>query len=252
MSQPISSLVRKRLLSTALMVVILNIQTPAAHANCNGWHARWCFNHYSAEINNIKGNIIPNLNARATVLPVQIADKNHERDLVGQMIQAADREATKDLMKNGDVAKKAGTFLHDIAKTSPKDATRYSNLIGESAGKTIKTPYGNAVQEISREALDAREAAKNGAPMYRGVKNGVSNRAEAQFWSLEHPKSSGYADRYGIPPKNMDFDGVDAATVKNGEDFVTRPSPAVESNVGGGIEIVVNPGDIENYTQGPF
>jgi len=161
-------------------------------------------------------------------------------------------EATKDLMKKGNVAEKVGTFLHDVAKTSPNDAARYSKLIGESAGKTIKTPYGDAVQNIGRAALDAREAVKNGAPLYRGVKNGVSNRVEAQFWSLEHPKSNGYADRYGIPPKNMDFDGVDTATVKKGGDFVTRPSPAVESNGGGSIEIVVNPGEIDSYTQSPF
>ena len=44
---------------------------------------------------------------------------------------------------------------------------------------------------------------------------GRSEAAEAQFWSLEHPLSPGFAQRYGIPPGNVtNANFIEAATLK--------------------------------------
>jgi hypothetical protein len=32
---------------------------------------------------------------------------------------------------------------------------------------------------------------------------GRGNAADARFWSLEHPSAPGFADRYGISPRNV-------------------------------------------------
>jgi hypothetical protein len=86
---------------------------------------------------------------------------------------------------------------------------------------------------------------QNGATLYRSGTTGKSQAAEAQFWSLESPLSAGYANRYGIPASNVkNTNFIETATVKPGSSFVTRPAPAVGSNTGGGIEVVVPYGGV--------
>lgn len=93
---------------------------------------------------------------------------------------------------------------------------------------------------MTKDTLVARAKTENGSILYR---------AGAQFWSLEHPKSPGYGDRYGIPPENMaKFDFIETATIKKDSNFITRKAPSIETSKGGGIEVVVPEGGVEIRT----
>ncbi len=105
----------------------------------------------------------------------------------------------------------------------------------------IETPYGHAVQDMSIEALQARSRVEEGATLYRIGTRGRSNTGnDAQFWSLENPSTAeSYAQRYGIPEENMNFDFIERATMRPNSTFITRPAPAVGSNGGGSYEVVI-------------
>ena len=93
---------------------------------------------------------------------------------------------------------------------------------------------------MTKDAITARAKVQNGGYMYRLGKRGRSETGkDAQFWSLEHPKAPGYAQKYGIPEENIaNADFIERATIKDGSNFVTRKAPAVGNNKGGGMEIV--------------
>gem|GEM_PF-4961652 len=117
---------------------------------------------------------------------------------------------------------------------------------GDDVAKSIPTPYGAANQATDAASVAARGQVQNGATLYRSGTTGKSQAAEAQFWSLESPLSPGYASRYGIPASNVkNANFIETATVKPGSPFITRPAPAVGSNVGGGIEVVVPQGGVK-------
>ena len=104
---------------------------------------------------------------------------------------------------------------------------------------SVDTPYGPALQSNAPEALAARKQVQSGVTLYRAGTMGKSQAAEAQFWSLEHPDSPGYAQRYGIPQENIaNANFIETGVLKPGTPFVTRAAPAVGSNPGGGIEVV--------------
>jgi hypothetical protein len=68
---------------------------------------------------------------------------------------------------------------------------------------SIGTPYGPALQGTSEAALAARAQVEAGAKLYRIGTLGRSGAAEGQFWALESPKSTGFAQKYGIPAENV-------------------------------------------------
>jgi len=109
-------------------------------------------------------------------------------------------------------------------------------------GDGVATPYGTAVQSTSAEALAAREAVENGATLYRGGMLGRSAGPEGQFWSLENPLSPGYAQRYGIPSGNSNFNFIEYGRLRPGSPFITRPAPGAGPNAG--IETVVRPNGV--------
>ena len=111
--------------------------------------------------------------------------------------------------------------------------------------KSVPTPYGDALQSSAPEALAARSQVDQGATSYRIGTIGKSQAAEAQFWSLENPANPGYAGRYGIPPENVaNADFIETAALRPGASYVTRPAPAVGTNLGGGIEVVTEPNGV--------
>ncbi len=56
----------------------------------------------------------------------------------------------------------------------------------------------------------------------------------------------GFAGRYGIPAENViNADFFEEGTVPSGVPFITREAPAVGTNPGGGIEVVVPPGGVD-------
>jgi filamentous hemagglutinin len=119
-------------------------------------------------------------------------------------------------------------------------------VAGVAVARGIATPYGIATQSGATAALAARSQVQEGAMLYRIGTTGKSQAAEAQFWSLEHPLSSGYAGRYGLPSENViNANFIEAARLRPGVSFVTRPAPGVGQNVGGGIEVVVPSGGVQ-------
>lgn len=110
---------------------------------------------------------------------------------------------------------------------------------------SVETPYGPAVQGTSEAAISARPDVADGATLYRIGTAGMSEAGEAQFWSLEHPSTPGFAGRHGMPPENVSkLNFVEQGHLSEGVPFVTREAPPVAANPGGGIEVVVPPGGV--------
>lgn len=120
-------------------------------------------------------------------------------------------------------------------RTFMKLAEKYS----EKAANAIKTPYGDAVQNMSKEDLELKNNIGNGNYLYRAGQFGRFNTIDAQFWAPENPLSSGYAEKYGVDFKKVDY--IIRGKIKPGTNFITRLAPGLGSNGGGGLEIVTDP-----------
>jgi filamentous hemagglutinin len=107
----------------------------------------------------------------------------------------------------------------------------------------ISTPYGDAVQSISKEAKEVKQYTEQGGTLYRAGQFGRSNTSDAQFWAPESPFTPGYPEKYGVDFQNVDY--VIGGKLKNGEPFITRPAPGLGNNQGGAIETVTNPNAIK-------
>ncbi len=150
------------------------------------------------------------------------------------------------LKGGGKLLKKIGSEVAirfpGVLKKGANAAIDKGQTIYDSAWKSppIKTPFGKATQEMTKDAMTTRAKVQNGDFMYRLGKRGRSQTGkDAQFWSLEHPKTLGYSQRYGIPEENIaNADFIERATIKDGSNFVTRKAPPVGNSKGGGIEIV--------------
>jgi hypothetical protein len=142
----------------------------------------------------------------------------------------------------------ADQLYDDLLKAGVRAEDLDDVLDSAKNAKPVDIPWdtGKALQEYSSEALVGRVKVEQGSVFYRGGTKGRSNTgSEAQFWSLEHPNTPGYGDKYGIPPDNMaKFDFVETATLKNGSNFITRKAPPVGTSTGGGIEVVVPPNSV--------
>ncbi|MGA8367939.1 MAG: RHS repeat-associated core domain-containing protein, partial [Candidatus Acidiferrales bacterium] len=116
--------------------------------------------------------------------------------------------------------------------------------VERSLGLVIETPQGQAIQEETTEALDAKAAVQNGAPIYRLGTMGQSGAAEAQYWALENPLTTpGYPPKYGIPEANVanaDFLEVGVIKPDSRFNFITRVAPDGEA-----VEVVAEPGSVE-------
>jgi len=127
------------------------------------------------------------------------------------------------------------TFIR--SKFLPKTESSLKNIIA--------TPYGNAIQELSSDAIAAVDKVNNGATMYRIGTLGRSQAGEAQFWALENPLSNpqAFAKKYGMPIENIqNANFIEMGTIKPGVNFITRMAPPAPGNPlgwGGGIEVVV-------------
>ena len=111
----------------------------------------------------------------------------------------------------------------------------------EKAGLAIRTDGGYAFQNLTPSVFKVREPVANGTTLSRAGKLGRSKGVEAQFWALEAPgPSATYAQRYGVPPKNLPFDFIQSGQLMRGEKFITRPAAPFGPNPGGAIEVVVN------------
>lgn len=122
-------------------------------------------------------------------------------------------------------------------------------VTGKYIGLSVPTSRGYAFQSFSADALVARYIAGNGAPLYRAGTIGMNATYDAQYWSLENPASAiNYAENYGIPSQNTRFNFFESGALNQNSNFITRYSPGVGSNLGGGIEVVTEPEGVRlNY-----
>jgi LysM repeat protein len=140
-----------------------------------------------------------------------------------------------------EIVQKAATVGENATGGAQTVATVANDVV-----KGVNTPYGPAFQSTDSAAIAARAQVESGATLYRVGTSGKSQAAEAQFWALEHPNTPGFAQRYGIPVENVqNINFIEAATLNPGTTFITRPSPGVGTNVGGGIEVVVPKGGVQ-------
>jgi hypothetical protein len=114
-------------------------------------------------------------------------------------------------------------------------------LRAEGTGK-VRTPYGEAVQTTSQEAIEVKHYAEQGGTLFRAGQLGRSHIADGQFWAPESPFTPGYADKYGVDFQKIDF--VIGGKLKDGSNMVTRPAPGLGNNQGGAIEVVTNPNSV--------
>ena len=108
----------------------------------------------------------------------------------------------------------------------------------------IETPYGMAIQEMTAEALAVIKDVRDGVNLYKGGRFGNSETDLTQFWSPSSVLEPGAAQRLGIPPENERFDFVIRGKLLPQAPVVTRSAPGVDSNPGGAIEAVTNPGAV--------
>jgi RHS repeat-associated protein len=159
--------------------------------------------------------------------------------------------STKRIIANGDDAadtvKRTSKALKEknkaalIESVSGKNTGSVSKAL-DGGADVVKTPYGDAVQSLNKEAKTVKTNIENGGSVYRGGTLERSNVAEGQFWAPENPLNPGYADRYGVDFSKIDF--IVGGKVKPNSNFITRPAPGLGTNVGGAIEIVTDPNSV--------
>ena len=97
--------------------------------------------------------------------------------------------------------------------------------------------------KVPSRRLWPRAQVEGGATAWRTGTLSRSQAGEAQFWSLEHPATPGFSQRYGIPPENVaNANFIESAVIPPKTPVVTRPAPPVGVNPGGGIEVVIPSG----------
>lgn len=99
------------------------------------------------------------------------------------------------------------------------------------------------MQDTSAEALKLRNQVSTGMYLYRAGQIGHSNIVDAQFWAPENPLTPGYADKYGVDFKTIDY--IIRGKLKPGANFITRLAPGLGNNKGGALEIVTNPNSVQ-------
>jgi hypothetical protein len=94
---------------------------------------------------------------------------------------------------------------------------------------------------------------KKGVTLYKIGTTGTSHGVESQFWMLENPLKPGVAERYGIPPENLqNADFVITAELKADGKFITRRAADYtdpktgKTYKGVGIEVVVPPDGVKS------
>ncbi len=96
-------------------------------------------------------------------------------------------------------------------------------------------------QEMSVNALTAYFNMKQEENIYRIGKDGSTSRTGvAQVWTIDHPMSPNYVDRYAISFETQQQSNfLDVAKLKKDAVFITRTVPQSSFYQGGGIEILV-------------
>ena len=114
-----------------------------------------------------------------------------------------------------------------------------------AAAEGVATPWGVAMQEATPAAEAALADAQAGATIFREGVFGVQETTGAQFWSPGNPAATpGYAAQMGMPGSAAQADWIMGGTLQNGATAITRGAPGIGVNIGGGMEVVVQPGGV--------
>jgi hypothetical protein len=162
-----------------------------------------------------------------------------------------------------EASTRAPNLMEKIAVESPSELGHYAELVNESSAIKFTDEKFEIVQEMSREALDARRLINSGArTLYRTGKYGASKNNNSRigekvegsiYWSMENPLTTkNFGDRYGIYSEGNDW--VEIGTLREKVPFVTRKAPPgaykkdgnLITTSGGGIEIVTPKGNVIN------
>ncbi len=106
----------------------------------------------------------------------------------------------------------------------------------------IQTPFDMAKQSLHFKALLARYSVVNGGALYRLGRLGHSVADAPQYWSREWPLSTGYIAKHALLGEQFDF--IEIGHLKYGASFITRNISPLGQQPGGGLEVVVAPGDV--------
>ncbi len=137
----------------------------------------------------------------------------------------------------------SGGVQYQAAQQAAQAGGATTATVSEGGSGVVKTPYGDAVQSLGKEANTVKSGIKNGGTVYRGGTLGRSSAAEGQFWAPENPLNPGYADRYGVDFSKIDF--IIGGKVKPNSNIITRPAPGLGTNGGGAIEMVTDPNNVK-------
>ena len=101
---------------------------------------------------------------------------------------------------------------------------------GESQGGRLRPRGESQRQGTSRDRPSRAKPGQKGAVLWRVGTTGKSRARNAEFWSLEHPHSPGFAKRYGIPEANLrNADFIESAVLPRGGSVLTRESAVSNS-----------------------
>ena len=156
-------------------------------------------------------------------------------------------DALKQLDNIGEVARVVGSGNDEFSDAARK-AESLDAAVNNTRGITettqmISTPYGDAFQDFSNDALRIRKYVDEVGELYRGGKIGRLNTADAQFWAPETPFSASYGKNYGVDFSELEF--IMGGKLKEGQEFITRGAPGLGNNPGGAIEVVTDPNAIK-------
>ncbi len=134
---------------------------------------------------------------------------------------------------------------HQGNEVAGYDFASDDTVAARGTAQGVKTPYGTALQEATPAAQTAMAEARAGGTVYRQGSFGVQETTGAQFWSPANPASTpNYASGVGMSGGAATPNWVMGGTVRPGAAAVSRSAPGLGTNVGGKIEIVVQPGGV--------
>lgn len=196
--------------------------------------SRGCFEQVAYDLGKTLGETIPNL---ATGIGAQRTLKGLVKEVAGDVAGTFNDEFRR------ATTKRIGRLVQDeIGGVGTVAAYRRALARSERLPR-VSTPYGPAIQSTSAAARQVRREVRRGATVYKAGVLGRSETAASQFLAAESPLAPGFASRYGLPPKNAKFEFVLGGRVRPGSKTITRAAPGIPPNPGGGIEVVVKPGD---------
>jgi len=118
--------------------------------------------------------------------------------------------------------------------------------LGVAGGLAVETPFGEELQSLASEALDAIPTVESGATLYRAGNMATSNLTNPQYWSLQNPLTTpGYALTNGMPAATSTFNYIQTGVLQPGGSFITNFATWIGTNTGGALQVVAGSGAVK-------